>query len=322
MRVVVTGACGFIGSHLSEALLAAGHHVVGIDNFNDFYDPARKRDHARQLQQHPRFKLASGDIHDDALWSTVLAAHAPKVDAVVHLAAWAGVRRSLMEPERYHHENVRGTQLVMEAVRQHAPGTPVVFASSSSVYGARAQQQGAFREEDVLAPPSSPYAASKRAAEEWLQDHATTHQQRVVALRYFTVFGPRQRPDMAIARFAHALMHGQALRVFGDGSSARDYTYVGDIVAGTIAAIHHAMTMRLPFRVYNLGNDVVVPLQALLEELQSVMAMPMQLQREPPQPGDVPLTWASIDRARSELGYAPRTSLREGLQQYAQWLRS
>jgi UDP-glucuronate 4-epimerase len=314
MRVVVTGGCGFIGSHLCEALLARGDQVVVIDNFNDAYEPTIKRGHASLLGAHANATVHDANIHDDSVWSSLLSC----ADVVVHLAAWAGVRRSLREPARYQHENVAGTQAVVAAMHRWSPTARLVFASSSSIYGAR--DRVPFHEEDPLAPAASPYAATKQATEAVVAQACASSSLQAVGLRFFTVYGPRQRPDMAIASFASSLLAGQPLQRFGDGNSARDYTFIDDIIAGTLAAIDRGASLPA-YRVYNLGNETTTTLTALMTQLAEALEVPLQITPAPTQDGDVPLTCASIARARDELGYQPTTSIRAGLAHYAAWLR-
>jgi UDP-glucuronate 4-epimerase len=310
LRVLVTGGAGFIGGHLVEALLARGDAVVALDAFTADYDPARKRRTAAALARAPGFSLVEGDLRDPAALARALD---PRPDVVVHLAARAGVRASLEDPAGYCDVNLTGTAQLLHAMAGAGCGR-LVFASSSSVYGAR--RDPPFHEDDPLAPPESPYAATKRAGELLC---ATWHQRvglQATCLRFFTVYGPRQRPDMAIAAFLRRARAGLPLRLFGDGSSARDYTYVDDTVAGLVAAVDRP----LGWAVVNLGNHDPVQLDALARAVAEAAGRPLRVERAPDQPGDVPLTCADLGRARSLLGYAPRVGLGEGLSRVVAWM--
>ncbi len=307
MHVLVTGGAGFIGSHLVEALLARGDQVTVLDCFDDYYDPARKRANVAAWQGAAR--VVEGDLRDPASLRSALAG----VDAVAHLAARAGVRASLAEPSRYIDVNVTGTQVLLDELRE-AGIQRLVYASSSSVYGARSD--GPFRESDPVLRPVSPYAATKLAGEHLCQ--AASHSQglQVSCMRLFTVYGPRQRPEMAIHLFARKALAGEPVSQFGDGSSRRDYTYVGDIVGGLVAALDRPR----PFRVYNLGNGAPVTLAELLQGVERVFGARIEREPLPDQPGDVPLTWAAVDRARDELGYTPEVPLITGLERFRSWI--
>jgi UDP-glucuronate 4-epimerase len=319
MLVVVTGACGFIGSHVCEALLARGDRVVGVDNFNAFYSPRIKEAHRALLEQHERFTLVRGSILDEA---TRLAALAPKdgaaVDVVVHLAAWAGVRPSIDHPALYQRENIEGTLLLTDSVRAVAAGTTMprfVFASSSSVYGGNTKVP--FHEDDPVNEPVSPYAATKRCSELLLHTYGHLFGLFSTSLRFFTVYGPRQRPEMAIHKFAELLVEGKPVPRYGDGSSARDYTYIDDIVQGVLAAVDRTTGPRS--RIYNLGNSRTIRLDALIEAIASALHVEPRFTALPDQPGDVPLTFADISRAKAELGYDPQTPIHAGLEKFATW---
>jgi UDP-glucuronate 4-epimerase len=318
MRVLVTGACGFIGSHVCEALLARGDEVVGVDNFNAFYDPAIKEGHRALLEAHPRFSLVRGSILDASVRAQAFAVHP---DVVVHLAAWAGVRPSIEQPALYQRENIEGTVVLMDSARgsTNAGGDPprFVFASSSSVYGG--QTKVPFHEDDPVMEPVSPYAATKRAGELLLFTYSHLYRLFSTSLRFFTVYGPRQRPEMAIHLFARRILAGLPVPRYGDGSTARDYTFIDDIVAGVIAAVDR--TAGPSFRIYNLGNSRTVRLDELIDAIGAAVGMTPIVQALPEQPGDVPLTYADISRAKAELGYEPRTSLPEGLAVFARWLK-
>jgi UDP-glucuronate 4-epimerase len=307
-RVLVTGAAGFIGSHLVDALLARGCEVTGYDNFDAYYSPETKRLHLTSALAHPRFRLVADDLRDRAALDRTLAEHGP-FDAVAHLAARAGVRASLRHPELFFDVNVRGTQILLEALRAGSPQARFVLASSSSVYGA---DPGPFHEDQPIGRPHSPYAASKHAAElvSYLAHHL--HGTDVTVLRFFTAYGPRQRPDMAIPRFTEQILRNEAVQIFGGGDSFRDYTYVGDVVQGVVRALERAHG----FRVFNLGSGQLTRLDALVAQLGKALQRPVRLATLPMQPGDVPLTWANRARATAELSWEPSTGLAEGLKHY------
>lgn len=310
MKVLLTGAAGFIGSHTAEALLGRGDAVVGLDNFNSFYDPRIKRRNAAHLARQKGFTLAEGDLCDEAFLKDVFARH--RFDAVVHLAAWAGVRPSIENPGIYMDVNVRGTSNLLEQTRR-GEISRFVFASSSSVYGGR--ETVPFRETDPVDRPISPYAATKKAGEVLSYTFHHLYGTSVSALRFFTVYGPRQRPEMAIHKFATMMSRGQEIPVYGDGSSARDYTFIDDIVQGTVASLDRCEG----YEIYNLGESNTVRLDYLVESLGRALGLTPKVRREPEQPGDVPITYADVSHARAKLGYAPRTSIEEGLARFAEW---
>lgn len=310
-RTLVTGAAGFIGSHLCEALLARGDTVVGLDNFDDFYSPAIKRANLSAAMRSDRFRLVEGDIRDAA---AVDAAIGSGVDIIVHLAARAGVRPSIEQPLLYQDVNITGTGVLLEAARRHGI-RKFIFASSSSVYGNSPKVP--FSETDNVDRPISPYAASKKAGELICHTYHHLFGIDITCLRFFTVYGPRQRPDLAIHKFARLIEAGQPIPVFGDGSMRRDYTYVGDIVAGVLAAMDRIGG----YHIYNLGNSSPVSLAELIEALEKALGKRAQIQRLPVQPGDVERTYADIETSRRELGYAPATPLAEGLAAFVAWMR-
>jgi UDP-glucuronate 4-epimerase len=310
MKVLVTGAAGFIGSHVTESLLAEGWEVVGVDNFDSFYDPAIKKENLKGVRRNKAFRLVEGDIRDGAFLESV--ADGSKLDAVIHLAARAGVRPSLEQPKLYADVNVSGTVEVLEMARRNKI-PKFIFASSSSVYGER---EGApFREEDNVDFPISPYAATKKAGE--LLCYAYHHNcgLAVSCLRLFTVYGPRQRPEMAIHSFTKAIDHGEPINVYGDGLSRRDYTYIDDVVNGILAALQRAND----YRIYNLGNHRTVELRELVRLLEEDLGKKAEIKNLPPQPGDVPLTCADIQRAQEELGYNPSVPIDRGLELFIEW---
>jgi UDP-glucuronate 4-epimerase len=314
-RILLTGAAGFIGSHLAERLLAEGDEVTGLDAFDETLYPASiKERNAAALAQDAKFTLVRGTIEDAALLGEV----APGHDLVVHLAALAGVRPSLRQPHRYARVNVEGTIHVLEACRA-AGISRMIFASSSSVYGARPGAAAGFREDEPCNEPASPYAATKRAGELLASTYHALHGIGVTSLRFFTVYGPRQRRDMAIDQFTRALAAGRPVTLFGDGTSARDYTFIDDIVDGVVAACRRVQPGRL--RTYNLGGAQTTSLARLVEVIAAALGVTPRVEHVPNQPGDVPFTWADVSRAEGELGYAPHTPVEEGIRRFVDWFR-
>lgn len=321
-RVVVTGGAGFIGSHLCERLLLRGDEVFAVDNFDPFYDPALKREAVRALERRPGFRLVEADLLDaGAVDEGLTAAGAAPggVDAVVHLAARAGVRPSIEAPELYARVNVEGTAAALELTRRLG-ARGFVFGSSSSVYGNTAPVP--FSESDPVDRPISPYAATKRAGELLAHSYSHLYGMAVVCLRFFTVYGPRQRPDLAIHKFARLMDAGKPIPFFGDGSTERDYTYVDDIVQGVEGAIAYAVANPGCFELVNLGESDTVPLSRLVELLSDALGVAPRLERLPPQPGDVERTCADLTRARALLGYAPSTRIEAGIPRFVEWFRS
>ena len=311
--ILVTGGAGFIGSHLVERLLADGSRVVVLDNFDPFYPEDVKRANLAAVTDRDGFRLVEGDIRDPRALDAALSADAP-VDAVVHLAARAGVRPSIAEPALYASVNLEGTVAVLEACRRHEVST-VLFGSSSSVYGNNAKVP--FSEDDPVDRPISPYAATKRGGELLAHTYHHLFGLRVACLRFFTVFGPRQRPDLAIHAFASRMAEGRPLTIFGDGSSGRDYTYVDDIVEGIVRALHRTSG----FHVWNLGGSHPVLLRDLVARLAKGLSVTPRLEHAPMPPGDVDRTWADISRARRELGWAPTVEFDEGIDRFLSWFR-
>ena len=316
-RVLLTGAAGFIGSHVAQALLARGDAVVGVDNFDDFYAPAIKRANLADVLPSPRFTLVEGDVRDGAAMRRAIAEWKPAV--IVHLAARAGVRPSIAQPELYSDVNVGGTVTLLHAARE-AGITRFVFGSSSSVYGDLATPP--FREDDPAIAPISPYAASKRGAE--LQCEAFSALEpalRAITLRFFTVYGPRQRPDLAIHTFTRLLDAGQPLPLFGDGSAQRDYTYVSDIVQGVVGAIDRTRAVAVRHEIINLGESATTSVAELIALLEHATGRRATIARRPMQAGDVRRTCADITRARALLGYAPAVPVRDGIPKFVDWYR-
>jgi UDP-glucuronate 4-epimerase len=312
--ILVTGAAGFIGSHVVERLLADGHAVLGIDNFDSYYARAIKEANLAGARSQARFRFAEVDVRDEAALADALAsAGGEQLESVVHLAARAGVRPSIADPEGYHDVNVRGTQRVLELARR-AGARQFVFGSSSSVYGVNPRVP--WREEDGDVRPISPYATSKLAAEACGRACADEHGLRFVALRFFNAYGPRLRPDLAIAKFARLMREGRPLPMFGDGSTKRDYTYVADLVDGVARALRYTAA---PFEIINLGNHHTISLADMIAAVARVFGAKPHLERLPEQPGEVPQTWADIGKARRLLGWEPHTDLEQGLRHYRDW---
>ncbi len=310
--VLVTGGAGFIGSHTSEALLKRGEQVVCLDNFNDYYSPARKRKNIAHLLDHPAYTLIEGDIRDRETLEGLFATYRPQ--RVVHIAAMAGVRYSIRHPELYESVNVAGTLNVLEMVRHHEVEN-LVFASTSSIYGAR--QKVPFNEDDRVDWPISPYAATKRACELLGYTYHHLHGINFTALRFFTVYGPRGRPDMAPYLFTAAVFHGRELTMFGDGSSSRDYTYIDDIVRGVVAALYRP----LGYEIINLGNNRTILLRDFIALVERLVGKKARVVQCPMPTGDVPRTCADISKAQRLLGYAPRTPFEEGMARFVEWYR-
>lgn len=323
-RALITGAAGFIGSHLVDRLLVEGWDVIGVDNFDPFYDPAIKRRNLAQALEHPRFTLVEADIRDlDSLcpaFALCCAPHSPPPTShtphpvIVHLAARAGVRPSIEDPIGYYEANVRGTQNMLELAREWGV-EQFVFASSSSVYGVNPDVP--WREEDDVLRPISPYAASKVAGE--LLGHVYSHLYgiRFVALRVFTAYGPRQRPDLAIHKFARLMLEGKPIPIYGDGSSLRDYTYIADLVEGIRAAMDYQGSL---YEIINLGSGRPVKLLDMVRALEEALGVKANLEFLPPQAGDVSQTWADIRKAQRSLDWHPHTDLVQGLSRFAAWL--
>lgn len=311
LNVLVTGGAGFIGSHLVDSLLADGHEVTVIDNFDPFYPRDTKRQNVDGREQHRRYRLVEGDIRNLASLASRLG---DAYDAIVHLAAKVGVRPSIADPFAYQDVNVRGTQELLEFARRRGIAR-FVFASSSSVYGVNPRVP--WSEEDHVLQPISPYASTKVSGE--LLGHVYSHLYgiRFIALRFFTVYGPRQRPDLAIHKFARLMLEGRRVPVFGDGSTRRDYTFVDDIVTGVRAAIDYDGS---PYEVVNLGNNHTITLREMIAGLEDALQVRAQIDWQPEQPGDVPQTWANIEKAKALFGYAPHTPYAEGIHKFAAWL--
>jgi UDP-glucuronate 4-epimerase len=314
VNFLVTGGAGFIGSHVCERLLQAGHSVWAFDELNDFYDPQIKRGNLRDIQSLAKpFEFVQGDIADAAEVEELF--REVKFDQVIHLAARAGVRPSLQQPALYQRVNVEGTVNLLEAGRKTGV-KKFTIASSSSVYGVNAKVP--FSESDPLFSAISPYASSKLACESLGHVYHHLYGMDVVMLRFFTAYGPRQRPDLAIHKFTRMIHEGKAIPVFGDGSTARDYTYISDIVDGVFACTQR----EFGYAVFNLGESQTVTLSRLIELIESALGTKAVLDRQPLQPGDVPLTFADISKARAQLGYQPRIKIEQGIPLFADWFRA
>ncbi|MCC6659400.1 MAG: GDP-mannose 4,6-dehydratase [Phycisphaerales bacterium] len=311
--ILVTGAAGFLGSHVAGALLGRGHSIVGIDNFDPFYDRRLKDANAAAVRAAgAEFELLEADICDEGAVRSLLQRTRP--EGVIHLAAKAGVRPSIADPAGYARANVLGTSVLLEAARW-AGCSRFVMASSSSVYGNN--RRTPFSEDHAVEHPISPYAATKRACELIAFTHWSLTKMPTACLRFFTVFGPRQRPDLAISAFMRRIGAGEPIDVFGDGSMARDFTYVDDIVAGVLAAYERVAAHG--YRVWNLGSDRPVRLDEMVAAVERTVGRDAVVNRKPMQPGDVERTWADLTRSRAELGYSPSTPFEEGLRRQWRW---
>lgn len=313
MRVLVTGGAGFIGSHVSERLLRDGHQVAIIDDLNDFYSPQLKVSNLLAVRQAGVLRFYEGDIRDEDLVRQVFLENQPH--AVIHLAARAGVRPSLEQALLYESVNVRGTLVLLEQSRACGV-SKFVFASSSSVYGIA--DQVPFNEDASLNLPISPYAATKLAGEKLCFTYSHLYDLSVTCLRFFTVYGPRQRPDLAIRKFTERIDRGRAIPVFGDGSSSRDYTYIDDIVEGVLAALFYPAR----YDVFNLGNSSPIDLLGLIRLIENHVGRQARLNWQAAQPGDVPITFADVSKARRLLGYQPRVSIAEGIRAFVEWYKT
>lgn len=313
---LVTGGAGFIGSHLCRRLVETGARVINLDDYNDFYDPAIKTFNTRPLLKHPdafiEYRL---DIRDVSALENVFREWGPQIDQVIHLAARAGVRPSLKEPRLYLETNVTGTLNLLEQMRLHGIGK-MVFASSSSVYGNRTDPP--FREDQDISRPISPYAATKAMGEHLLHTYSHLYGIQVVALRFFTVYGAAQRPDLAIHKFTRKIENGEPIPMYGDGSTQRDYTYIDDILQGVMGAVAYDKT---PFEIFNLGESQSISLSRLIQLLEEALGKKAMIDPQPLQPGDVMLTCADISKARQYLGYNPQTPIEQGIVEFVTWYR-
>jgi UDP-glucuronate 4-epimerase len=311
-RVLITGAAGFIGSHLCERLLSDGCEVIGVDNFDDFYDPQIKRKNIEGCLRDKNFQLIEADIRDGTVMDKALSGG---VEIIVHLAARAGVRPSIEQPLLYADVNVNGTMVLLEAAKEHKVNK-FIFGSSSSVYGNN--EKVPFSESDNVNFPISPYAATKIACELTCHTYSHLYGMSITCLRFFTVYGPRQRPDLAIHKFAKLIEQGKPIPVYGDGTMMRDFTYIDDIISGTVAAMDKCEG----FNIYNLGESKPITVNDLITEIEKALDKKGEKEYLPLQPGDVERTYADVTKAAKELGYNSSTSIREGLENFITWLRS
>jgi UDP-glucuronate 4-epimerase len=312
MKALVTGGAGFIGSHLVEALLGRGYDVTVVDDFNDFYDPQIKRRNIASAVG-PRCTVVEADICEAGKLRQAFT-KAGKFDVLVHLAARAGVRPSLLQPKLYNDVNVGGTLNLLELAKEFQT-RKIIFASSSSVYGVN--QKIPFSEEDPIFKPISPYAATKLAGEALCHVYHHLYDLDIVCLRFFTVYGARQRPDLAIHKFAKAITEGKPVEIYGDGTTQRDYTYIDDILQGVTACLDR----KFGYEVINLGESRTVKLAELLQLIEKALGKSAKVNRRPPQPGDVPVTTANIAKARRLLDYNPQVGIEEGIQRFVAWFK-
>ena len=313
MKVLVTGAAGFIGSHLCDKLLEDGCTVVGLDNFDEFYSPRIKRANIAGCQQIERFCLVEGDIRDAECVTSLVGEE--DIDIIVHLAAKAGVRPSIEDPISYQDVNINGTMVLLETAKKYSV-KKFIFASSSSVYGNN--NKVPFSETDKVDFPISPYGATKKAGEVICHSYHHLYDMDIMCLRFFTGYGPRQRPDLAIHKFARLIEAGEPIPVFGDGSMRRDFTYIDDIIHGVTAAMDNCSG----YEIYNLGESQPVRLDELISGLENALAKKANINRLPEQPGDVKQTYADITKAQRQLGYKPQTDISVGLAHFVTWLRN
>jgi len=311
--VLVTGGAGFIGSHLCEKLIEKGHIVVCLDNFNDYYDPEIKKKNISSLIRQERFELIKGDILDSALLEKIFKEN--KIEKIIHLAAIAGVRPSLIKPSLYIDVDIKGTVNLLEAARKFGV-RQFIFGSSSSVYGNNSKVP--FSENDPLELQISPYATAKRSAELYCRTYHHLYKIPITVLRFFTVYGPRQRPDMAIHKFTRLMSNGEEVPVFAQGKSERDYTFVDDILQGVIKALETPFD----FEIFNLGNSKTIRLNKLIDLISQELGEKPKLKFLPAQPGDVDITYADISKAKKLLGFEPNTKIEDGVQKFVKWYKN
>jgi nucleoside-diphosphate-sugar epimerase len=315
MNILLTGAAGFIGSHLSEKLLNLGHQVIGVDNFDTFYNRNIKEDNLKIALQNPLYSFHELDITNAYYYDK----WPVKIDVVVHLAAKAGVRPSIENPEAYLKTNILGTLNVLEYMRKI--GCPnLVFASSSSVYGNNTKIP--FEESDTTDQPISPYAASKKSCELLIYNYHTLYKFNCINLRFFTVYGPRQRPDLAIHKFVNKIRNNEPIEVYGKGETARDYTFIDDTIKGIVESINYIQTNRSVFETINLGNNSPIKLRDLIQKIENNLEIKAKINFKPMQDGDVDITFSSIEKAKQLLKYNPETSIDEGLEKFIAWYKN
>lgn len=312
MYYLISGGAGFIGSHLIERLLSENHKALCLDNFNDFYNPAIKWRNIENVFQNPNFQLITGDILDEDLLKKIFQSN--QFDGIVHLAARAGVRSSVLQPKLYQEVNTRGTLNLLEMSKQHQI-TKFIMASSSSVYGNN--KKVPFSESDPVDNPISPYAATKKAAELIGYTYSALYNISVSCLRFFTVYGPRQRPDMAIHKFTKLIAAGTEIPIYGDGSARRDFTFIDDIIDGVVNSIERCSG----YNIYNLGESRVVPLMELISLIEQQLGQTAKIKFLPPQPGDVAITYADISKAQNELDYQPQVDIEDGIKLFVKWFK-
>ena len=313
MTIMVTGCAGFIGSHVVDRLLSSGKNVVGVDNFDSFYNPSIKMKNIEPNLDDNNFVFYRADIRDKAEMDSIFEDN--DIEVIIHLAARAGVRPSIQDPLLYEDVNIKGTLNLLELSKEYGIKN-FVFASSSSVYGVN--EKVPFSESDMVERSISPYAASKKACETYCYTYHHLYDIPVVCLRFFTVYGPRQRPEMAIHKFTRLIDNGQEIEMYGDGTSKRDYTYITDIVDGIVAAVDK----RSGYEIINLGDSKVVELQYLISLIEENLGKKAQIKKMPVQPGDVPITYADISKAQTLFGYAPEIGIEEGIKNFVEWYRS
>lgn len=313
MKVLITGGAGFIGSHLADRMLAEGHQIVVVDNFDSFYDRSVKIKNIRNQLKSPNYTLIEADIRSRKGMERIFSRHQP--DQVVHLAAKAGVRPSLKRPERYVSVNVKGTENLLHASVKFGVRR-FTFASSSSVYGTNTKVP--FSETDPILQPASPYGATKAAGEALCNSYSHCFGLPVTALRFFTVYGPRQRPDLAIHHFVGKITGGKPITLFGDGTSSRDYTYIDDIVSGIRSAMGYQGE---GYEIFNLGNSTPIPLIEMVNTIEEVLGKKAVIEWKPMQIGDVPRTWADLEKSGKLLGYNPQTDFRTGVESFVKWFK-
>lgn len=320
--ILVTGGAGFIGSHLSERLLREGNKVIVIDNFNNYYDPAIKRNNVKEVKKTcidnniplENYTMFEGDIRDNEFLKEVFSSN--KIDSIMHLAAMAGVRPSIQDPALYYDVNITGTVNLLERCRENGI-KQFVFASSSSVYGNN--EKVPFAESDRVDNPISPYAATKKSGELLCHTYHHLFDMNIACLRFFTVYGPRQRPDLAINKFTSLILEDKEIPFYGDGTTSRDYTFVEDIVSGIVASINNVNTDKKIFEIFNLGGDKTVSLNEMVETIEEVLEKKAKLNRLPMQPGDVNRTCADITHSKEIIGYNPKTTFKEGIKKFIEW---
>jgi UDP-glucuronate 4-epimerase len=312
MRILLTGVAGFIGSHLNEKLLSLNHEVTGIDNFDGFYSRSIKEDNLKNALASPNFEFIEADLCDPGFGEKISNKH---FDIIIHLAAKAGVRPSMLDPLSYNNTNVIGTNHLLEFAR-HNEIKRFIFASSSSVYGVNPNLPWSVDDKDLQ--PISIYAFSKQSGEKLCELYHKHFGLNITALRFFTVFGPRQRPDLAIHKFVKAIDKGEKITLYGSGNTFRDYTFIDDIVSGIMGAVDYKTS---EFEIFNLGNTHTVSLMELVTTIEDVMGKKANIEFMPEQPGDVPYTWSDVQKTRELLQYNPQTSIRDGISKFIDWYK-